>query len=72
MTDTSTSDLTSRDRLTRVETKLDTLLLRLDPQHNDHELRIRALEQKVWVASGFAAAGGSGLTAILLQVFGGG
>ncbi|MFC5996965.1 hypothetical protein ACFQE5_22395 [Pseudonocardia hispaniensis] len=46
------------DRLVRVETKLDTLLQRLDPMLQDHESRIRKLEQKVWVACGAAIAGG--------------
>ena len=40
--------------LTRVEVKLDAALTRGD----DHEGRIRALERKVWVAAGFAAAAG--------------
>ncbi|MFC5997103.1 hypothetical protein ACFQE5_23095 [Pseudonocardia hispaniensis] len=34
------------DRLVRVETKLDMVIDRLDGSHDDHEDRIRALEQR--------------------------
>jgi hypothetical protein len=35
------------DRMTRVETKLDMLIAQLGLGHQDHEARIRALEQRV-------------------------
>lgn len=47
-----------RDRLTRVEVKLDGIVAVLSPQHSDHETRIRVLEARLWWASGFAAAPG--------------
>lgn len=36
----------------------------------DLETRVRSLEQKVWVAAGFAAAFGSGVGSILTQQLG--
>jgi hypothetical protein len=43
--------------LTRVEVKLDTALTRGD----DHEVRLRSLERKVFVAAGAATVLGAGL-----------
>ena len=37
----------------------------------DHEARIRAMEKKIWVAVGFAAALGGGSGAALSQLWGG-
>lgn len=37
----------------------------------DHEVRIRALERKVFIASGFAAAIGAGLGTTLSRLIGG-
>ena len=45
----------------RIEAKLDVAISKGD----DHETRIRALERKVWMAAGFAAAGGAGLSQFL-------
>lgn len=56
------------DRLTRVETKLDMMLQRIDAVYNDHENRIRKLEARVWVASGFATAGGGGLSLLIQNI----
>lgn len=55
-------------RLTRVETKLDMMLQRIDNVYNDHENRIRKLEARVWVASGFATAMGGGLGLIIQNI----
>jgi hypothetical protein len=57
-----------RDRLTRVEVKLDGIVAVLTPQHSDHETRIRALEARVWWAAGFAAA--PGVIALLTKILG--
>jgi uncharacterized protein YaaN involved in tellurite resistance len=60
------------DRLARMETKIDNMASRLDKNEDrltdiekaitspnvDHENRIRKLEKIVWIAMGFAAAGG--------------
>jgi hypothetical protein len=51
-------DQDMRDRMTRVETKLDALITTLAAQHPDHEARIRNLEAKIWWLAGFAAAPG--------------
>jgi hypothetical protein len=55
---TDVQDQDMRDRMTRVETKLDAVITTLAAQHPDHESRIRRLEARVWWASGFAAAPG--------------
>jgi hypothetical protein len=39
---------TTNDRLTRIETKLDLTLARLDNGHTDHEARLRVLERGRW------------------------
>ena len=44
---TTPTDLDSRDRLTRVETKLDLVLGELRIAHTDHEARIRILEARI-------------------------
>jgi hypothetical protein len=46
-------------QLAVISTKLDTLLV----QRDDHEKRIRSLEQWKWLATGIAAAAGSGIGA---------
>jgi hypothetical protein len=51
-------------------TKLDLLIQRIDPVITDHESRLRKLEQKVWLASGVALAGGGALGATLSAVLG--
>jgi hypothetical protein len=58
-----------RDRLTRVEVKLDGITAVLSPQHSDHETRIRVLEARVWWAAGFAAA--PGVVALFKMLTGG-
>jgi hypothetical protein len=65
---------TAGDRLTRLETKFDVLIqqntmafAKLDTVHGDHETRLRALEARVWVASG-VATGAGGLIGILTQI----
>jgi hypothetical protein len=65
-------------RLARIETKLDAMLARFtegeartQTNHVDHETRIRALERAKWAATGFAAAGGGTLGAVLSQLLGG-
>jgi hypothetical protein len=55
---TEMQDQDMRDRMTRVETKLDAVITTLAAQHPDHEARIRSLEARVWWAAGFAAAPG--------------
>lgn len=45
--------------MTRVETKLDTVIAALAVQHPDHEARIRHLEARGWWLAGFAAAPGA-------------
>lgn len=58
------------DRLTRVEVKLDMLLLQTPTLHTDHETRIRRLERAVWLAAGFASAGGGAAGAIISKLVG--
>jgi hypothetical protein len=53
--------------LARIETKLDKSLTEL----GDHEVRLRAVEKKVWAASGFAAVLGGGGAAFLSRLLGG-
>lgn len=57
---------TQQERLIRIEVKLDQALL-ID---NDHEARIRRLERALWTASGFAAAGGGIVGALISRVLG--
>lgn len=57
-----------RDRMTRVEVKLDGLMAALSPQHSDHEARIRVLEARIWWAAGVASA--PGILALLTKVLG--
>lgn len=74
------------ERMIRIETKLDVIheqrqdhdarlrTLEIDNTpggHQDHETRIRRLEKSVWIAAGFAAAGGGALGSVLGAVFGG-
>lgn len=61
-----------RTELATLGTKLDLLIARIDPVITDHETRLRKLEAKIWVASGFALAGGGVLGAVLGPVLGGG
>lgn len=53
------------DRLTRIETKLDVANGRVD----DHETRLRKLERAVWLAAGFATAGGGVLGTLAQRLF---
>ena len=55
------------DKLDKIEKSTQALPLIV----SDHETRIRALERKVWAASGFAAALGGGIGAALSQIIGG-
>lgn len=55
------------DRLVRIETKLDGVLVRGD----DHEGRVRRLERAVWVAAGAGVAGGALVGGIAQQIMGG-
>jgi len=55
-----------RDRLVRIETKLDAYL----PVQQDHELRIRALEKARWIIAGVAAAGGGAAGGVISSLFG--
>ena len=52
--------------LARMEVKLDHAL----EDSKDHETRIRALERKVWVASGVVALLSSGLTTAVSNALG--
>lgn len=51
-------------------TKLDMLILRIDPTLLDHENRLRKLEQKVWIAAGASLAGGGILGGVIGQFLG--
>lgn len=53
--------------LARIETKLDKSLTEL----GDHEVRLRAVEKKLWTASGLAAVLGGGGAAFLSRILGG-
>lgn len=55
-----------QERLIRIEVKLDQAL-HID---NDHEARIRRLERALWTASGFAAAGGGVVGALISRIMG--
>ncbi|ALL74273.1 hypothetical protein AD006_01145 [Pseudonocardia sp. EC080610-09] len=70
------------ERLVRMETKLDHILMRIDGHEvriskledrvpdPDHESRIRKLEKAVWIASGIAAAAGGTLGSLIAPVLG--
>lgn len=54
--------------------KLSELVVAMSPvpaRIEDHEIRIRSLERKIWAAAGFAAALGTGLGTFLSQLLGG-
>ncbi len=54
--------------------KLSELVVAMSPvpkQVEDHEIRLRGLERKIWMAAGFAAAIGTGLGTLLSQLMGG-
>lgn len=53
--------------LARIETKLDKSLTEL----GDHEVRIRAVEKKLWTASGLAAVLAGGGATLLSRILGG-
>ena len=63
-----------RDRLTRVETKLDIVIDELRKTHGDHETRIRAIEARIGRWTGGIAViailvgGASGTIASIIQV----
>jgi hypothetical protein len=61
---TNPDELALFERLVRIEAKLDSN----SGTHADHETRIRKLERAVWLATGFAAAGG-GLVGQLVAQF---
>lgn len=67
MADTLTNIQTT---MATIGTKLDLLIQRVDPLLTDHETRLRKLEQKVWVASGAALAGGGALGSLLAHLTG--
>lgn len=57
-----------------VTTKLDTIAgdnARGEKVHDDHESRIRSLERRVLLWTGFAAAGGGSIGAAAVKVLGG-
>lgn len=56
------------ERLTRIETKLDTAIGRVD----DHESRIRRLERALWPATGAAATAGGAVGSIASRLLHGG
>lgn len=53
------------ERLIRIETLLEQKHAASDATAVDHETRLRKLERSVWVAGGFAFAGGGTLGAVL-------
>lgn len=55
-----------RTAIATLTTQIDLLTKRWDPVITDHETRIRKLEQRVWIASGAAAA----VTWVISQVLG--
>lgn len=54
------------ERLARIEVKLDQSLT----QHGDYETRIRRLERALWTATGFAAAVGGTVGAVVAKLTG--
>lgn len=55
-------ELDIRDRLTRIETKLDwnaSTMLAMDGRITDHESRLRMLERRMWTTAGAAAVFGA-------------
>ena len=50
--------LDTQRRVISIEEKMQ----ELSEDSKDHEKRIRALERKVWIAAGFAAAAGAGVS----------
>ncbi len=59
--------------LTRLETQMYALVGNGQPGRLAHlEAKVRRHERLIWIAIGFAAAGGYGLSEILKRVFGGG
>lgn len=54
------------DRLARIEVKLDQALA----STSDHETRIRRLERAIWLAVGFASAGGGAAGAVISKLIG--
>ncbi|MGH4001541.1 MAG: hypothetical protein ACRDTJ_29230 [Pseudonocardiaceae bacterium] len=60
----SSSNLTDRDLLIAVHTNVETLVKASD----DHEARIRRLERWQYIATGLAAAAGSGVGAGIASV----
>jgi hypothetical protein len=67
MTDGAESQI---ERLVRIETKLDGLVHTLMAKLDDHEMRLRALERKLWLAAGVALAGGGTLGTVASQIIG--
>jgi len=84
VTETSADDYASRDRLTRVETKLDILIADLTPRHRDNDdrhraadARLRAIEvavsemkTKIALISALAGAGAGVITGIVAKLIG--
>lgn len=60
-------DIEVLERLTRIETKIDSIIDRGD----DHEKRIRRLERALWVAAGAGVAGGAVVGNVARQIMGG-
>lgn len=52
----------------KILTRMDERLEQVIKAKDDHESRIRALERKVWAASGIAAVAGAGLLEGLQQI----
>jgi len=70
-------DDTDRDRLIRIETKLDTFILSSKEQEGrriivetDHEARIRGLEKRLWQVLGAAVVIGAIGQIVVKKVFG--
>jgi hypothetical protein len=66
------------ERLSRMETLLSTYVTsqeghmqNFQKDYDDHENRLRALERTIWIATGFAAAGGGAAGGLLSQFLGG-
>ena len=55
------------DKLTNIERAVNGL----PSQVADHEIRLRALEKRIYLAAGFAAALGGGVGGIIAQIYGG-
>jgi hypothetical protein len=59
-------------RLIRIETKLDLTITSADKLGSDHEIRLRAVERKFWIAIGMALASLSANAGQFVNTLGGG